>query len=403
MVKPVTIKFFPRLDFEMEGGKIPIYARVILDREKFDFSTKQVIDSLDDWDEKTQRVKVKSPVNVSLSELEHRVNEAYNFLKYHNRPLTALALRNQLRGEKQQKYRLLEFAEDYLAKSIKENKELAIATQKNYQSTVNHLKGFLEEAKKLRMKIGEVDLNFIKEFDDYLVTRSMKDGEGRRGLKKNSANKYHVNLKTLLFKAVDRKMLEKNPYKEFKFKSEHGRLTYLTSNELANLENHDLGNNDSLQRVRDIFLFSVYTGLRHSDATNLREPNIELVGSDYWIVYTQQKTGDQNQIPMLKKAVEIYDKYEEERKKTGFVLPRLSHQKLNVFLKTIATLVGIKKPLSHHVARHTAATTIFMQNGISLETTGKLLGHRSIRSTQIYAKVTNMMLKEAAKKLNKIL
>ena len=403
MVKPLTIKFYPRTDQMLEGGKWPIYARVILDREKFDFSSKQFINSLSEWDDKTHRLKLKSPINASLSELEHRINEAYNFLKYHNRPLTALALRNQLRGEKAQKHRLLEFVEDYTEREIKGNTQLAIATQKNYQSTVNHLKAFLEETKQLRMKIAELDIRFIKEFDDYLVTRSMKEGEGRRGLKKNSANKYHVNLKTILFKAVDRKMLEKNPYKDFKFKSEQGRLTYLTSNELENLEKHDLGNNESLQRVRDIFLFSVYTGLRHSDATNLRQSNIEVDGADYWIVYTQQKTTENNRIPMLKRAFEIYEKYEEERKKTGFVLPRLSHQKLNVFLKTIATLAGIKKPLSHHVARHTAATTIFMQNGISLETTGKLLGHKSIKSTQIYAKVTNMMLKEAANKLNKIL
>jgi hypothetical protein len=161
MIKPVTIKFFPRLDFKMAGGKIPIYARVILNREKFDFSSKQVIDYLEDWDDETQRVKKKSPINASLSELEHRVNEAYNFLKYHNKPLTALALRNQLRGEKDQKLRLLDFAKDYIAKSIKGNKDLATATQKNYQSTLNHLNGFLEEAQKLRLKIAEVDLNFI--------------------------------------------------------------------------------------------------------------------------------------------------------------------------------------------------------------------------------------------------
>ncbi len=106
---------------------------------------------------------------------------------------------------------------------------------------------------------------------------------------------------------------------------------------------------------------------------------------------------------MLKRAIEIYNKYKAERLVTGFVLPRLSNQKLNAYLKVVAELAGIKKHLSHHVARHTAATTIFMQNGISLETTGKLLGHRSIKSTQIYAKVTNLMLQEAAIKLNKIL
>ena len=106
---------------------------------------------------------------------------------------------------------------------------------------------------------------------------------------------------------------------------------------------------------------------------------------------------------MLQKALELYNKYEEERKITGYILPRLSHQKLNTYLKTIASLVGIKKQLSHHVARHTAATTIFMQNGISLETTGKLLGHKSIKSTQIYAKVTNLMLKEAAQQIDRLI
>ncbi len=210
-------------------------------------------------------------------------------------------------------------------------------------------------------------------------------------------------MKAMFYKAVDKNLLDKNPYKDFKFKSEPGRLTYLTSNELKKLEEHDLCENESLERVRDIFLFSVYTGLRHSDAVNLKNDNIELEGKRNWIVYKQQKTGEHNKIPMLNKALDLYTKYEEERKITGYILPRLSHQKLNAYLKTIANLVGIKKPLSHHVARHTAATTIFMQNGISLETTGKLLGHRSIKSTQIYAKVTNMMLKEAAHELDKLI
>jgi len=127
MAKPVTIKFYPRTDQVFEGGKLPICARVILNREKFDFSSKQCIENLSDWDEKTLRVKLKSPLNVSLSELENRIYEAYNFLKYHNKPLTTLALRNQLRDENRQKHRLFEFAEYYLAKNIKGNNELALA------------------------------------------------------------------------------------------------------------------------------------------------------------------------------------------------------------------------------------------------------------------------------------
>jgi site-specific recombinase XerD len=401
MVKQVTIKFFPRLDFKMEGGKIPIYVRVILDREKFEFSSKQVISKISDWDEVTQRVKIaKSPVNNVLSEIVHKVNEAYNFLKYHNRPLTALALRKQLKGEKIEKLSLLGFFEDYYQDQIKSNFEFAPATKATYYSTLVHLRKFLEETGKVKLRLTEVDTDFINDFDSYLVNRSISE---KKGLRKNSANKYQVKLKTILFKAVDKKLIDKNPYTEIKFKHEPGRLTYLTTNELEKLESHDLGGNESLKRVRDIFLFSVYTGLRHSDATALTKDNVEMDGKELWIVYTQKKTNDSNRIPMLKKAAEIYNKYEDERKITGYVLPRLSHQKLNVYLKTIANLAGIKKPLSHHVARHTAATTVFMQNGISLETTGKLLGHKSIKSTQVYAKVTNMMLKEAASKLNKLL
>jgi site-specific recombinase XerD len=207
----------------------------------------------------------------------------------------------------------------------------------------------------------------------------------------------------MLTKAVDQNLIDRNPYREFKLKKQQGRLTYLSSSELQQLENHHLGGNKTLEKVRDIFLFSVYTGLRHSDADALKKENIELDGDSYWINFQQKKTGEYHRLPMLRKAVVIYDKYKRERNMTGYVLPRLSHQKLNLYLKVIAEITGISKPLSHHVARHTAATTIFLQNGISLETTSKLLGHTNLKSTQIYAKVTNLMLKRATDELDKLI
>lgn len=402
MVEQLTVRFFLRTDFKMESGKIPIYVRVILNREKFDFSSKMVVSNPSEWDDVTQRVRVsKSPINKELSEIEHRVVEAYNFLKYHDRALTIHTLRNQLRGERKHlKPKLVDYLKEYLKEQVDNNPEYAVATKKNYHTSFTHMNSFLIKSKKLGIRISEVDLNFLKEFDFYLQNRDVSE---KKGVNRNSANKYHIAFKAALFKAVDKKLIEENPYTEFKFKTQPGKLTYLTTSELEALEKHPLGNNLSLLRVRDIFLFSVYTGLRHSDACNLMQENIEIQGKETWIVYTQQKTGDYNRIPMLKKAYEIYDRYELERSVTGYILPRLSHQKLNAYLKVIADMAGIKKQLSHHVARHTAATTIFLQNGISLETTGKLLGHRSIKSTQIYAKVTNVMLKAAAQKLNKLL
>lgn len=402
MVEQLTVKFFLRTDFKMEGNRIPIYVRVILNREKFDFSSKMVVSSTSEWDDITQRVKsAKSPVNKELSEIEYKVQEAYKFLKYHGRQLTIHSLRTQLRGEKTtNRPKLIDYLEDYLKDYVDNNPDYRIATKKNYHTTFNHLRNFLHQSRQQAIRVSEVDGKFIREFDYYLRNRSISE---KKGVNQNSANKYHTSFKAALFKATDSKLIDKNPYSDFTFKTQQGKLTYLTVDELERLETHPLGNNASLQRVRDIFIFSVYTGLRHSDASSLRTENIETQGKEFWIVYTQQKTSELNRIPMLRKAQAIYEKYEVERKITGYILPRLSNQKLNAYLKVIADMVGIKKHLSHHVARHTAATTIFLQNGISLETTGKLLGHRSIKSTQIYAKVTNVMLKSVAEKLNRVL
>lgn len=400
MTRQFSVKFFIRTDQELLGGRLPIYARVVLYRDKFDFSTGQYLTDLSEWDETTERVRKKTPINGVLNEIEHEVQEAYNFLKYHNRPLTVDALRTRLKGEKTDRLKFIDFIDNYYESYVVTNADISYTTKQTYKSTINHLKNYLTLANKNRMLLVEADINFIRDFDNYLVGYESED---KKALNKNTSSKYHINLKAMLYKACDRLLITQNPYKEFKLKSEPARLTYLTASELKKLEDHNLCGSKSLHKVRDIFLFSVYTGLRYSDAISLTSDNIEIDGNDYWIVYTQQKTGEFNRIPMLHRAIEIYNKYEENRIETGFIIPRMSNQKINAYLKTIADLVGIKKHLSHHTARHTAATTIFMQNGISLETTGKLLGHRSIKSTQIYAKITNFMLKDAADKLNKVL
>jgi len=373
---------------------------VVVYREKFDFSTGQHLSDINDWDETTERVRKKTPINSMLSEIEHEVQEAYNFLKYHNRPITVDSLRSRLKGEKTDRLKFLDFIDNYYQSYVVTNVDISYTTKQSYKSTINHIKRYLELTNKNRMLLTEVDINFIRDFDNYLVGYETED---KKALNNNTSSKYHIKLKAMLYKATDRMLITQNPYKEFKLKSEPARLTYLTASELRNLEEHNLCGNNTLNKVRDIFLFSVYTGLRYSDAIRLTTDNIEVDGVDYWIAYTQKKTTEFNRIPMLRKAIELYNKYEENRFETGFILPRMSNQKINSYLKTIADLVGIKKHLSHHTARHTAATTIFMQNGISLETTGKLLGHRSIKSTQIYAKITNFMLKDAADKLNKVL
>ncbi|HEY4787351.1 MAG TPA: site-specific integrase, partial [Bacteroidales bacterium] len=145
-----------------------------------------------------------------------------------------------------------------------------------------------------------------------------------------------------------------------------------------------------LQHAKDMFVFSCYTGLAYIDAFNLTSQNIGIgIDGQYWISTCRKKTDQPVRIPLLPKAMEIIEKYKTHPYAIakGKLLPIYSNQKLNSYLKEIADLCGITKPLTFHIARHTFATTITLSNGVPIETVSKLLGHGSIRTTQVYAKV----------------
>ena len=181
-------------------------------------------------------------------------------------------------------------------------------------------------------------------------------------------------------------------------KKEQVNREELSEGELERIIEHDLNGNESLQRVRDLFIFSVYTGLRYQDAQDLEMKHIVKYDSGkQFIKMKQHKTGEIVNIPLLQPALDIIERYDnKERKITGKVLPRLSNQKLNVNLKEITKLVGIQKNVTHHVARHTFATTILRDNDIPLEIISNLLGHTNIKQTKIYAKNSDRFMEKLA-------
>ncbi|MHB8261886.1 MAG: site-specific integrase [Bacteroidia bacterium] len=163
---------------------------------------------------------------------------------------------------------------------------------------------------------------------------------------------------------------------------------FLTAEEVELLKTHDLGGNLSLQKVRDCFLFCCYTGLRHSDAVQLVAGMVKKDKAGIlWITLKQQKTGDNVEIPLSDYAVEIYNKYEAHRKSTGKVLPMLTNQKVNTALKIIACIIGIEKKLSFHCARHSFGT-LKLEQGVDIKTVASLMGHSTVKTTEIYAKLT---------------
>jgi site-specific recombinase XerD len=154
--------------------------------------------------------------------------------------------------------------------------------------------------------------------------------------------------------------------------------------------------------VRDIFLFSCYTGLAYADVKKLKRSEIIIgIDGEQWLVSRRQKTDISARIPVLPAALTIIERYKNHPQchDKDQVLPILSNQKMNAYLKEIADACRIQKTLTYHIARHTFATTVTLTNGVPIETVSKMLGHRNLRTTQHYAKILDKKIGEDMKGL----
>src|SRR5690606_20174724 len=183
--------------------------------------------------------------------------------------------------------------------------------------------------------------------------------------------------------------IDRDPFIRWKPTYEKRERPFLTDNELSNIETYNFPI-ARLERVRDLFIFSCYTGISYIDVINLTSNNVlkGIDGND-WIFTSRQKTKSPVKVPLLKKAKELLIKYHDHpmTQITGTLFPVITNEKMNLYLKEIADACGIKKNLTFHMARHTFATTVTLSNGVPIETVSKLLGHSKIASTQIYARV----------------
>jgi len=152
-----------------------------------------------------------------------------------------------------------------------------------------------------------------------------------------------------------------------------------------------------MSQVRDIFIFCCYIGLAYADVKKLTTDEIITgIDGEKWIWTNRQKTESATRIPLLPPALEIIDRHKNDPQclNQGRVLPVLSNQKMNSYLKEIADGCDIKKKVTFHTARHTFATTVTLTNGVPIETVGKMLGHRNLKTTQHYAKILDLKVSE---------
>ena len=393
----LSLKFY--LYQQHPGANLPkLYLRITVNRTKAELSIGYSI-PINEWDDERQCSLKNKKLNEELKFIEAKISGFKRNLVFQEKEVTAQLLKDYYLGKAEKQYGLVEYYQEFNERIEKLPNQFSKALVGKYKNNLQRVKDFLASRRQKDILIKDVSYKWLGEFDYYMLTTPTKQYKVPLG--RNTANKQHDWLRSILIKAWKEEHISKNPYRDFKIRDEKKTREHLTQEEVDILMAHDLGENQSLKKVRDMFVFSIYTGLRFSDAITLKTEHIkQTADGKYWIDKKQEKTGEQVLVPMLKHAVTIYHKYDnEERKITGYILPRMSNQKLNTYLKSIAELTKIEKKLTHHVARHTFATTITLSNEVPLEVVSKWLGHTDIETTQIYAKITQQYSSNLVDKL----
>ena len=266
---------------------------------------------------------------------------------------------------------------------------------KNYYTTEKYLNKFLNRKLKVNdIYLKQLNYRFIIDFEQFL--RNYNPKTKRKTLTNNGVMKHLERFKKMTNLAIKLEWLSKNPFQQFQLKFEKYDRQYLTERELELIENTRF-NNERLEKVKDIFIFSCYTGLSYIDVKKLTcHQLVRGIDNRYWIYTKREKTNETVKIPVLPKALEIIEKYKNTQKITnsGSLLPVCSNQKLNSYLKEISKACGIYKNITFHVARHTFATSVMLTNGVPIETVSKLLGHTKLSTTQFYARVIETKKKQ---------
>ena len=393
MKQTFTVLLFLKTSKTNSRGKAPIYLRVTVNGKRSEMSIKQFIEP-DRWNSTKQRLtgtsyRVKT-INKSIEIIISRINEIHNDLIQNNKLVTAKAITNKYLGRDELGKTLLEVF-TYHNERMKSyiGKKYAKPTYVKYNTTFNHLKDFIKhEFKTNDVLLLELNYAFIASFEHFLTI------EKELGL--NTTNKYLSHLKKIVNLAIQNQWLLRNPFANFKTKNEDVVIERLTEQEIGLITNLELTHPSHII-VRDIFVFCCFTGLSYVDVKNLNHNDISIgINGNTWIRKTRQKTGGLSRIKLFKLTLDILNKYKSD---SQFVFPVSSNQNMNRILKKIGLIAGLDKELKMHMARHTFATYAMTKN-VSIETISQMLGHKSIKSTEIYAKVVDTKISDEMDKFN---
>lgn len=390
------IQFVLRLPKNKKDEMATVYARITVNGRRTEISLKSKV-SINNWDEAKGRAKGKRQeivkLNSHMEQVRSLIFDCYQELIQQNKPVSVDAVKAKYLGEDiEEAMTLLKMIEYHKQVAIG---KLAPGTMKNYYTTENYLKKFVKhQYKKSDISLDELNYRFILDFENFLINYESVDHH--KSLNNNGVMKHMERLRKIVNMAVMMDLLEKDPFSKYKLHFDKVERGHLTKEELKILSKKSF-KIERLQSVLDMFLFSCHTGLAYIDIFNLTQENIVkgIDGRD-WLMTNRQKTNTTVRVPLLPEAVQLIKKYKDHpvALAKGTLFPVVSNQRMNGYLKEIAEICGINKNFTFHLARHTFATTVTLSNGVPIESVSKMLGHTSIRTTQIYAKVVEHKLSE---------
>lgn len=395
----ISILFYVKKSKMVSDGTAPLYMRVTVGELRIELSAKYLIDPAK-WNPGARKVignnEEARKLNAYVRNLEQDVYEAHRQLLQEGRVITTESIKNKLLGKKELIRSLVAvFEEHNMQVAALVGQEYAPATLTRYKTTLKHTTQFLEwkyQAKDVDVK--DINHEFITSFEFYL--RSVCKCNN------NSAVKYIKNFKKVIRICIANGWLNKDPFVNYKSKVREVKRDYLSEWELEIISQKRFVS-DRLNQVRDIFLFSCFTGLAYADVKKLKRSEINVgVDGGKWIFTSRQKTETASRIPLLPFTLKLLERYNDHPQcvLNDQVLPVPSNQKMNAYLKEIADICGITKQFTFHIARHTFATTVTLSNGVPIESVSKMLGHTNLRTTQLYAKILDKKVSDDMKILH---
>ena len=381
------ILFYIKRTAPDRSGRVPVMVRITINGERAQFSTQQHVDPRL-WDTHAGRAAGRSAaatrINGRLSDIRQRIEQCDHTLLLHEGGVSASRVREAYFGGSAADRSLLGFFRrhnDDFRRMVGINRSRA--TLYKYESVYKLLQSYV------RMRYGrndipfaDLDMNFPAEFHRYIAHEVPHE--------KNTVWVYMIALKHILALAHDRNHLTSNPFSGYKLHRSPVVRDYLTESELQDLLHIEPA--DAMQRlVLDAFLFSCFTGLSYIDLRRLTPRNIRSTSERSWICTTRSKTGTEVYVRLFDIPLAILSKYRTEATADP-IFPLPSNGWCNVCLRRILQKAGIQRPVTFHAARHTFATTITLSQGIPIESISRMLGHRNIRTTQIYAAITHAQL-----------